>query len=36
MSNIYFKITIEKNWGPQNFKYKKFVTRSVFGELQHT
>ena len=36
MPNIYLNVTIEKNWRPQNFKFKKFVIRSVFGELQLT
>ena len=36
MSNIYLKVTIEKYWRSQNIsqKFKKFVSRSVFGELQ--
>ena len=37
MSNIYLKVTIEKKGLSQNFDFlnlKKFVTRSVFGELQ--
>ena len=36
MSNIYLKVTIEKNWRSQNFDFinlKKFVTRSVFAGL---
>ena len=33
MSNIYLKVTIEKNWRYQNLDFLKFVTRSVFGEL---
>ena len=37
MSDIYLKVTIEKNWDSQNFsKLKKFVPKSVFGELQLT
>ena len=45
MSNIYLKVTIEKNRGSQNFdfsilfdtsKFQNFVTRSVFEELQLT
>ena len=39
MLNIYLKVTIEKNWRFQNIwfsKFKKFVRRSVFGELQLT
>ena len=37
MSNIYLKATIEKNKRSQNFsKFKEFVTRSVFEELQLT
>ena len=38
MSNIYLKVTIEKNRRSQNFlktqfsKFKKFATRSVFGD----
>ena len=39
MSNIYLEVTIEKNRRFQNFHFlslKKFVTRSVFGELQLT
>ena len=33
MSNIYLKVTMEKNGHSQNFDslVKKFVTRSVFG-----
>ena len=36
MSNIYLKVTIEKNWRSQNFHFqslKKFVSMSVFGNL---
>ena len=40
MSNIYLNVAIEKNRRSQNFNFlglnKKFVTRSVFGELQLT
>ena len=38
MSIIYLKITIEKTWPTQNFDCLslKFVSRSVFGELQLT
>ena len=36
MPNIYLNVTIEKNWRSQNFKFKKFVIRSAFGELQLT
>ena len=39
MSNVYLNVTIEKNWRSQNFyfsKFKKFVSKSVFGELQLT
>ena len=39
MSNIYSKVTIEKNWCSQNFikkfyKFKKLVSKSVFRVLQ--
>ena len=35
MSNIYLKVTIKKKRCFQNiFKFKKVVSRSVFGELQ--
>ena len=37
MSNIYLKVTIEKNWRSQNFDFqslKKFVSMSVFGNLK--
>ena len=39
MSNIYLKVTIKKNEKLRFskllfFKFKKFVARSVFGELQ--
>ena len=36
MSNIYLKVTIDKKFLTQNFnlEFKKFVSRSVFGELQ--
>ena len=36
MSNIYLKVTIEKNsFSKRQFsKFKNFVTRSVFGDLQ--
>ena len=33
MSNIYLKVTIEMFSKLRFFGYKKFVTRSVFGEL---
>ena len=39
MSNIYLKVTITKKWGIENFwfsKFKKFLSKSVFGELQLT
>ena len=39
MSNIYFKVTIEKNRSSQNFDFltfKKLSPISVFGELQPT
>ena len=40
LSNIYLKVTNKKNWRSQNFlrssKFKKFVSRSVFVELQFT
>ena len=38
MSSIYLKIAIEKNWRLKfRFsKFEKFVSRSVFGELQLT
>ena len=34
MSNIYFKVTIEKNWGSQNFDFlilKNSFTGQFFG-----
>ena len=37
MSNISLKVTIDKNWRSQNIDFlnlKKFVSRSVFGQLQ--
>ena len=36
MSNIYLKVTIEKNpFSKRQFsKFKNFATRSVFGDLQ--
>ena len=34
MSNIYSKVTVEKNWHSQNISFKKFVSRSIFGGLQ--
>ena len=35
MSNIYLKVTIQKNWRSQNFDFlKKIISRSVFGEFQ--
>ena len=39
MSNIYLKGTIEKKWRSLKFgfcKFKKFVSESIFGELQLT
>ena len=36
MSNIYFKVTIETFSKLRFSGFKKFVTRSVFGELQFT
>ena len=36
MSNIYLKVTIEKLSKLQFFGFKRFVTRSVFVELQLT
>ena len=40
MSNIYLKVTIEKKWRRypkfQFPKFKKFVSRLIFGELQLT
>ena len=39
MSNTYFKVAIEKKWGNQILdfsKFKNFVSRSVFEELQLT
>ena len=36
MSNIYLKATIETFPKLQFFGFKKFVARSVFGELQLT
>ena len=36
MSNIYLKVTIEKLSKLQYFWFKRFVTRSVFVELQLT
>ena len=39
MSNIYLEVTIEKNWPFQNIDFlrlKKFVSKSVFGELKLT
>ena len=39
MSNIYLKVTIEKNYRFQNFDFvdsKKLITMPVFGELQLT
>ena len=35
MSSIFLKVTIEKKWD-QFFKFKKFVSRSIFGDLQLT
>ena len=36
MSNIYLKVTIETFSELRFFGFRKFVTRSNFGELQHT
>ena len=36
MSNIYLKVTIETFSKLRFSRFKKFVTRSVFGELQLT
>ena len=36
MSNIYLKVTIETFSKPRFSRFMKFVTRSVFGELQLT
>ena len=36
MSSIYLRVTIEKNSNIRFSKFKKFVTKSVFGELQLT
>ena len=39
MSNIYLKVTFEKKLTfskSQFYKFKKFVSRSVFGELELT
>ena len=36
MSNIYLKVTIETFSKLRFSGFKKFVTESVFGELQHT
>ena len=36
MSNIYLKVTIEKFSKLRFSEFKKFATRSVFGELQLT
>ena len=36
MSNVYLKVTNEMFAKLPNSKFKKFVTRSVFGELQIT
>ena len=39
VSNIYLKVTAEKNRRSQNFdfpKFKKYVTKSVFREFQLT
>ena len=36
MSNIYLKVTIETFSKLRFPRFKKFVTRSVFGELQLT
>ena len=34
ISNIYIKVTIQKNWRSQSFDYLKFFSKIVFGELQ--
>ena len=36
MSNIYLKVTIEKNSNLRFSNFKEFVSRSAFGELQLT
>ena len=40
MSNVYLKVTIERNWRSQNFdfiyNFNKFIMRSVFEEFQLT
>ena len=33
MSNIYLKVTVEKNWHYQNFRYSKFLQVSFWLKL---
>ena len=32
MSNIYLKVTVEKNWHYQNFRYSKFLQVSFWAQ----